>query len=80
LQIGEKTSTLLSKAAQSECRQERKDENTNDIIPIEQFKSPGFSSQFLCIGPRAPAKHSDDAENNSKWIVLDDEHGGRFYW
>ena len=52
----------------------------HDIIPIEQFKSPGFSSQFLCIGPRAPAKHSDDAENNSKWIVLDDEHGGRFYW
>jgi len=33
----------------------------------------------LCIGPGAPAKHGDNAKNNSKWIVLDDEHDGVFF-
>jgi hypothetical protein len=32
----------------------------------------------LRIGPRAPAKHCNDAEDNSERIILDNEHGGGF--
>jgi hypothetical protein len=79
LQISHETSAVLAETAQCKRRQKGKKKNADDIVPIEQFKPPGFASQFLRVGPRTPAKHGDDAENNSKQVILNNEHGGVFY-
>ena len=37
-------------------------EDSDDVIPIEEFIAPAFRRQFLRISQRAPAEHGNDAE------------------
>lgn len=55
-------------------QREWRQQNTYHINPVKQFEPPGFTVQFLSIGPRPPAKHCDNAKQSSRWIMMNNEH------
>ena len=59
--VGEAPS-LIADTSQRKTEDQGKQHNANHIVPIKQFIAPVFGGQFLCVAPRSPAKHGDQAE------------------
>ena len=53
-------------------------QDADHVIPVKQFEAPGAPGQLLRVGPRATAKHGDDAEQYGGGVALNNEHGSRF--
>src|SRR6202007_894527 len=74
LQVGDKASSAAAYAAQGKGRYGCKQQYADHIIPVKQLEPKGFTGYFLCVGPRAPAKHSDYEKQHSHSISVYNEH------
>ena len=75
-QVRQEAPSAAAAAAQREGRQQREQEYAEGVIPIEQLESPLLARQLLGVGPRSPAEHGDDAQDDRQRIRLNDEHKG----
>ena len=65
-----------AKAPQREGEDQAEQEDSDGVIPIEQFERPLlFTSELLGVGPRPPAQHGDHAERDGDGQTLHGEHG-----
>src|SRR6516162_8150258 len=72
--IGEKEPAVGSGTAEREAEEERQEQYTDRIVPVEELEAPAFAGEFLRVGPRSPAEHGDNAENHGPGITVQNEH------
>jgi len=54
--------------------EERQEQYTDRIVPVEELEAPAFAGEFLRVGPRSPAEHGDNTENHGPGITVQNEH------
>ena len=63
-EVRDKVATNLPLRTHRVRENERRQQNAEHVIPVEEFITPFLIDEFLSVGPGTPAEHRDDAEND----------------